>query len=65
MARPACSGNVVVVQGETKLHANKVRINTVNGKADKVNANGNVVVDSPKSGIATGRRASMRVPHKW
>jgi lipopolysaccharide export system protein LptA len=48
------SGNVVVVQADTKMRANSVRMSTVNGKADKVLANGNVVVDSPKSGIVTG-----------
>ena len=48
------SGNVVVVQGDMKLRANSVRMSTVDGKADKVMANGNVVVDSPKSGIVTG-----------
>jgi lipopolysaccharide export system protein LptA len=48
------SGNVVVVQGETKMRSNSVRISTVNGKADKVFATGNVVVDSPASGTATG-----------
>lgn len=48
------AGNVVVVQGDMKLRANSVRMSTVNGKADKVMANGNVVVDSPKSGIVTG-----------
>ena len=48
------SGNVVVVQGDTKLRANQVRILTVNGKADKITASGNVVVDSPASGTATG-----------
>lgn len=47
-------GNVVVVQGDMKLRANSVRMTTVNGKADKVLANGNVVVDSPSSGTATG-----------
>jgi len=47
-------GNVVVVQGDMKLRANSVRMTTVNGKADKVLANGNVVVDSPKSGTVTG-----------
>jgi lipopolysaccharide export system protein LptA len=47
-------GNVVVVQADMKLRANSVRMTTVNGKADKVLANGNVVVDSPKSGTATG-----------
>jgi lipopolysaccharide export system protein LptA len=48
------SGNVVVVQADTKMRANSVRMATVNGKADKVLASGNVVVDSPKSGIVTG-----------
>lgn len=48
------SGNVVVIQGDMKLRANTVRMTTVNDKADKVTANGNVVVDSPKSGTATG-----------
>lgn len=47
-------GNVVVVQADMKLRANSVRMTTVNGKADKVYANGNVVVDSPKSGTVTG-----------
>ncbi len=48
------TGNVVVVQGDTKLRANQVRVLTVNGKADKITAGGNVVVDSPQSGTATG-----------
>ena len=48
------SGNVVVTQADMKLRANTVRMTTVNGKADKVTATGNVVVDSPKSGIITG-----------
>ena len=43
------TGNVVVIQGDTKLRANQVRMSTVNGKADKVIASGNVVVDSPTS----------------
>lgn len=47
-------GNVVVAQGDMKLRANSVRMTTVDGKADKVLASGNVVVDSPKSGTATG-----------
>ena len=37
-----------------KLRANTVHMTTVNGKADKIMANGNVVVDSPRSGTATG-----------
>jgi lipopolysaccharide export system protein LptA len=48
------SGNVVVTQGDMKLRANTVRISTVSGKADKVTANGGVVVDSPASGTITG-----------
>ena len=48
------SGNVMVSQGDMKLRANQVRISTVGGKADKVTANGNVVVDSPSSGTTTG-----------
>ncbi len=48
------NGNVVVVQGDTKLRANQVRVLTVNGKADKITASGHVVVDSPASGTATG-----------
>jgi lipopolysaccharide export system protein LptA len=48
------SGNVVVVQGATKLRANQVRVLTVDGKADKITASGNVVVDDPTSGTATG-----------
>ncbi|OJT95631.1 MAG: lipopolysaccharide transport periplasmic protein LptA [Alphaproteobacteria bacterium 65-7] len=47
-------GNVVVAQGDMKLRANSVRMTTVDGKADKVLASGNVVVDSPRSGTATG-----------
>jgi lipopolysaccharide export system protein LptA len=48
------AGNVVVVQGDAKMRSNSVRVSTVNGKADKVFATGNVVVDSPASGTATG-----------
>ena len=48
------SGNVVVVQADTKLRADQVRVFTVDGKADKITANGHVVVDSPTSGTATG-----------
>lgn len=55
------SGNVIVVQGDMKLRANTVRMDTVNGKADKVMANGKVVVDSPKSGTVTGDQAVYSV----
>ena len=55
------SGNVVITQGDMKLRANTVRLTTVNGKADKVMASGNVVVDSPKSGTATGENGVYSV----
>lgn len=48
------SGNVIITQADMKLRANLVKLTTVNGKPDKVVASGNVVVDSPKSGIVTG-----------
>src|SRR3954465_555664 len=48
------TGNVLVVQGDTKMRSNSVRMSTINGKLDKVLASGNVVVDSPKSGVVTG-----------
>jgi lipopolysaccharide export system protein LptA len=48
------SGNVMVIQGDTKLRANTVKLSTINSKLDKVFASGNVVVDSPRSGIVTG-----------
>ena len=48
------SGNVIITQADMKLRANLVKLTTVNGKADKVVASGNVVVDSPKTGTATG-----------
>jgi lipopolysaccharide export system protein LptA len=46
-------GNVIIVQGDMRLRSNKVLVLTVNGKADKIHASGNVVVDAP-SGTATG-----------
>jgi lipopolysaccharide export system protein LptA len=58
------SGNVMVAQCDTKLRADTVRISTVNNQADKVNASGNVVVDSPKSGTATGQTGVYDVPKK-
>ena len=57
-------GNVVVVQGDIKLRANSVRVSTVNGDADKVMATGNVVVDSPASGTATGETGVYEVKPK-
>lgn len=46
-------GNVVVVQGEIKLHADEVRVIAPGGKARRMEAHGHVVVDSP-SGSAIG-----------
>ena len=57
-------GNVVVTQGDMKLRAKSVRVSTVDGNADKVNATGNVVVDSPASGTATGENGVYDVPRK-
>ena len=54
------TGNVIVTQGDMKLRANTVHITTVNDKADKVTANGNVVVDSPKSGTPPATMAFIR-----
>jgi len=52
-------GNVLVAQGDIKLRANTVRLNVAgkNNAPDKIYANGNVVVDSPTSGTATGDAA--------
>jgi len=55
------SGNVLVVQGDTKMRANTVRMTTINGKTDKIFAEGNVVLDSPTSGTATGDKGVYSV----
>jgi lipopolysaccharide export system protein LptA len=49
-------GNVVVIQGDTRMRANSVRLSVVgkDNKPDKIFASGNVVVDSPASGTVTG-----------
>ena len=50
------TGNVVVIQSDTRMRANSVRLNVTgkDNKPDKIFANGNVVVDSPNSGTVTG-----------
>jgi len=48
------SGNVVVTQGDIRMHAQAMKVNTDNGKAQTIQANGGVVVDSPASGTVTG-----------
>lgn len=57
-------GNVVVTQCDTRLRADTVRITTVNNQADKVNASGNVVVDTPTAGTATGQSGVYDVPRR-
>jgi len=47
------TGNVLIKQGEVRMHADAVRVNVVDGKPEKILANGHVVVDAP-SGTATG-----------
>jgi lipopolysaccharide export system protein LptA len=47
------SGNVIVIQGDFKLRADKVRVNAPSGKPDKIFAYGNVVFVAP-SGNAQG-----------
>ena len=47
------SGNVIVVQGDVKLHADEVTVAAPGGKATRMEARGHVVVDSP-SGTAVG-----------
>jgi lipopolysaccharide export system protein LptA len=47
------TGNVIITQGDMTLHADKVRINTVAGKPDKIYADGSVVFVAP-NGNAKG-----------
>lgn len=60
------SGNVIVAQGDIRMRANTVRVNVVgkDNRPDKILANGNVVVDSPGSGTATGDSAVYEVNPK-
>lgn len=46
-------GNVIVTQGDMHLRADRVRVNVVQGKPDKILATGNVVFNAP-SGNARG-----------
>jgi lipopolysaccharide export system protein LptA len=57
------TGNVVVTQGEIKMHADAMKVNTDNGKASTIQANGHVVVDAPASGTATGDTGIYDVPN--
>jgi len=47
------TGNVIVTQGEVRLHADEVKVHAPGGRAARMEANGNVIVDSP-SGQAVG-----------
>jgi lipopolysaccharide export system protein LptA len=47
------TGNVIVTQGMTRLHADRVKVSSSGGKASRVEADGHVVVDTP-SGQAVG-----------
>lgn len=47
------SGNVIVTQGKLRLRADKVRVNVIDNKPDKIEATGHVVFDSA-SGTAQG-----------
>lgn len=46
-------GNVVVIQGDMHLRAERVRVNVAQGKPTRIEATGKVVVNAP-SGTATG-----------
>jgi lipopolysaccharide export system protein LptA len=46
-------GNVIVIQGDMRLRADRVKVNVAQGKPTRIEATGNVVVNST-SGIATG-----------
>jgi lipopolysaccharide export system protein LptA len=48
------TGNVVVTQGEIRMHADAMKVNTDDGKAKTIQADGKVVVDSPATGTVTG-----------
>lgn len=58
------TGNVVVTQGDIKMHADAMKVNTDNGKAaQNIQASGHVVVDSPASGTATSDIGTYDVPN--
>jgi lipopolysaccharide export system protein LptA len=57
------TGNVIVVQGNVKLHADEVKVLAPGGKASRMEAAGHVVVDSP-SGQAVGDTGVYEVPQQ-
>jgi lipopolysaccharide export system protein LptA len=46
-------GNVLVIQGEMRMRADKVKVNVTQGKPTRIEADGKVVVNAP-NGTATG-----------
>jgi lipopolysaccharide export system protein LptA len=57
------TGNVIVIQGMVKLHADEVRVLAPNGRASRMEAQGHVIVDSP-SGQAIGDTGVYDVPQQ-
>ena len=57
------TGNVIVTQGAVRLHADEVKVHAPGGRASRMEANGNVVVDSP-SGQAVGDAGIYDVPQQ-
>jgi lipopolysaccharide export system protein LptA len=57
------SGNVVIVQGEIRMRADRVEVEAPGGQYSRMEASGNVVVDSP-SGTARGTTAVYEVPNQ-
>ena len=57
------TGNVIVVQGPVKLHADKVKVLAPGGRASRMEAQGHVIVDSP-SGQAIADTGVYDVPQQ-
>jgi lipopolysaccharide export system protein LptA len=57
------TGNVIVTQGPVRLHADEVKVHAPGGRASRMEANGNVIVDSP-SGQAVGDSGVYDVPQQ-
>ena len=55
-------GNVVVTNCDNRIRADRMRVTTLDGKANRITATGRVVVDSPKAGIATADNSVYDVP---
>ncbi len=57
------TGNVIVVQGLVKLHADEVKVLAPGGRASRMEAQGHVIVDSP-SGQAVADTGVYDVPQQ-